>query len=58
MNIEKTISEHAVSDILTSMLESQDRIVTEDVAPLFDQATDWWDASGLLKPGLGQLALP
>lgn len=39
MNIEKTISEHAVSDILTPMLESQDRIVTEDVAPLFDQAT-------------------
>lgn len=39
MNIEKTISEQAVSDILTPMLESQDRIVTEDVAPLFDQAT-------------------
>ena len=39
MNIEKTISEHAVSDILAPMLESQDRIVTEDVAPLFDQAT-------------------
>lgn len=39
MNIEKTISEHAVSDILTPMLESQDRIVTEDVAPLFEQAT-------------------
>jgi hypothetical protein len=39
MNIEKTISEHAVSDILTPMLESQDRIVTEDVAPLFDAAT-------------------
>ena len=39
MNIEKTISEHAVSDILTPMLECQDRIVTEDVAPLFDQAT-------------------
>ena len=39
MNIEKTKSEHAVSDILTPMLESQDRIVTEDVAPLFDQAT-------------------
>ena len=39
MNIEKTISEHAVSDILTPMLASQDRIVTEDVAPLFDQAT-------------------
>jgi hypothetical protein len=39
MNIEKTISEHAVSDILTPMLESQDRIVTEDVAPLFDRAT-------------------
>ena len=39
MNIEKTISEHAVSDILTPMLESQDRIVTEDVAPLFNKAT-------------------
>lgn len=39
MNIEKTISEHAVADILTPMLESQDRIVTEDVAPLFDAAT-------------------
>ena len=39
MNIEKTIREQAVSDILTPMLESQDRIVTEDVAPLFDQAT-------------------
>lgn len=39
MNIEKTISEHAVSDILTPMLDCQDRIVTEDVAPLFDQAT-------------------
>lgn len=39
MNIEKTISEHAVSDILTPMLESQDRIVTEDVAPLFNDAT-------------------
>lgn len=39
MNIEKTISEQAVSDILTPMLESQDRIVTEDVAPLFEQAT-------------------
>lgn len=39
MNIEKTISEQAVSDILTPMLESQDRIVTEDVAPLFDEAT-------------------
>jgi hypothetical protein len=39
MNIEKTISEHAVSDILTPMLESQDRIVTEDVAPLFEKAT-------------------
>ena len=39
MNIEKTISEQAVSDILTPMLESQDRIVTEDVAPLFDAAT-------------------
>lgn len=48
MNIEKTISEHAVSDILTPMLESQDRIVTEDVAPLFDQATglDTPSASG------------
>ena len=39
MNIEKTISEHAVSDILTPMLESQDRIVTEDIAPLFNKAT-------------------
>ena len=39
MNIEKSISEHAVSDILTPMLESQDRIVTEDVAPLFNKAT-------------------
>ena len=39
MNIEKTISEQAVSDILTPMLESQDRIVTEDVAPLFNKAT-------------------
>lgn len=39
MNIEKTISEHAVSDILTPMLDCQDRIVTEDVAPLFDAAT-------------------
>ena len=39
MNIEKTISEHAVSDILTPMLDCQDRIVTEDVAPLFDKAT-------------------
>lgn len=48
MNIEKTISEHAVADILTPMLESQDRIVTEDVAPLFDQATglDTPSASG------------
>ena len=39
MNIEKTISEHAVSDILTAVLDCQDRIVTEDVAPLFNKAT-------------------